>query len=96
MYQAELFNSKKRVHVNSIKSFQSSRKDIGKRARMVLDYLRRHNPSTDRQVMHGLGFTDCNSVRPRITELLQLGILTEVDSVIDEVTKKRVRRVTAL
>lgn len=47
---------------------------------------------TDRQMMHILGFTDMNSVRPRITELTDTGYLVEVDSVRDEVTGKTVRR----
>jgi hypothetical protein len=43
--------------------------------------------------MQGMGFSDMNSVRPRITELIEKAKLMEVGSIVCPVTKKRVRRV---
>ncbi len=48
---------------------------------------------SDRQVMEALHFSDMNSVRPRITELIKSGQLEECGSVIDPSTGKRVRLV---
>ena len=46
-----------------------------------------------RQIMKALGFTDANTVKPRITELIDKGILEECGSVRDPETGKRVRLV---
>ena len=43
--------------------------------------------------MEHLGFTDMNSVRPRISDLIKAGVLMEYDTVRDHVTGKLVRRV---
>ena len=47
--------------------------------------------ATDRQVMEALGFTDMNSVRPRINDMMKMGLLIEVGSRNDTLTGKRVR-----
>ncbi len=49
--------------------------------------------STDRHVCTFLGFTDMNSVRPRITTLIKRGLLEECGSMRDPLTGKRVRLV---
>lgn len=48
-------------------------------------------PATDREIMKRLGFTETNAVRPRITEMLDRGILRQVDQVYCKVTGKLVR-----
>lgn len=79
------------VHQNSIAAYHSGAAMISRRAQAVLDWIREHGRSTDRQVMAGLGFREPNSVRPRITECVDLGLLREVGSTRCEVTGKTVR-----
>lgn len=81
------------MHDNSIAAYRQEEAKLSRRAQQVLDWIREHGPSTDRQVMWGLGFTDPNSVRPRITELIDLNKLMEVCNVACPVTGKTVRKV---
>lgn len=46
-------------------------------------------PMTARQVMRALGYSDMNSVRPRMTELWQEGKVGIAGKVKDDVTGKR-------
>jgi hypothetical protein len=46
---------------------------------------------TDREVRDMCGFSDMNSVRPRITELVEEGFLVEGPSVKDALTGRTVR-----
>lgn len=45
---------------------------------------------TSRQIAYGMGFTDLNSVRPRLTELKEEGKVEVVGKSYDEVTKRNV------
>ena len=81
------------VHQNSIESYHSSGPLISRRAQMVLDWVRANGRATDRQVMQGLGFTDGNAVKPRISELIQIGLLVEVGATRCHITGKTVRLV---
>lgn len=47
------------------------------RAAAVLTWIKANGPATDREVMRGLGFTDMNAVRPRISELIDARLLVE-------------------
>lgn len=47
-------------------------------------------PMTARCVMQVLGYSDLNSVRPRLTELVQEGIVEETGVLWDEVSKRNV------
>jgi hypothetical protein len=71
---------------------------ISRRARMVLDWLRQNGPSTDRQVRDGLfgQVADMNMVRPRISDLIEQGLVYEVGATRDQVTDRPVRIVRAL
>lgn len=68
---------------------------FGKRAKSILAVFessrRLSVPMSDREVMLILGFTDMNSVRPRITELIKRGVLVECGSIVDVVTGMTVR-----
>lgn len=79
------------IHENSIAAYHQGRKILAKRALMVCAWIELHGPSTDRQVMVGMGFTEPNAVRPRITEAVEIGELVEVGSVRCNVTGKTVR-----
>ena len=82
-----------RAHANSITAYQEEKPKLSKRATAVLAWISENGPHTDREVMEGLGFQEPNSVRPRITELIEAGKLMEVGDVVCPVTHKRVRRV---
>lgn len=51
---------------------------------------------TDREVKEALGVSDMNYVRPRITELVKLGYVVEVDDIKCHLTNKTVRRVATI
>lgn len=55
---------------------------------LVLSVLDR--PMTARQVMQRLGYTDLNSVRPRLTELVKLGKVREAGKAYDAVSDRNV------
>lgn len=81
------------MHKNSVDAYHAEEVKLSRRQQAVYDWILKHGPHTDREVMRGMGFTDMNSVRPRITELLDLKKLMEVGNVICPVTNKNVRRV---
>ena len=79
------------AHANSIAAYHSSGPLISRRARMVLEWVRKNGQATDRQIVEGLGFRDMNACRPRVTELVQMGALVEVGSARCAITGKTVR-----
>lgn len=82
------------IHVNSRIAW--NRLDYLKltaRHKKILDWFGWANkPMTERQAKEGLGLMDMNNVRPRITELVKMGCLTEHSHVKCPVTKARVRK----
>jgi|GEM_PF-4443719 len=63
-----------------------------KRCQAILGVLRASNRNmTDREIKDALDFSDMNSVRPRITEMIRDGILEEAGSVACPVTSMTVR-----
>jgi glutamate-1-semialdehyde aminotransferase len=94
---AETVTRRQEVHANSREAYHSEPQRISIRAAQILRHFSTiYAPQTDRQVMNALGFSDMNSVRPRITELIKAGLLVEAGDTIDYVTGKRVRLVRAL
>lgn len=79
------------IHHNSITAFHSLNQGE-RRAKILSVYAESGRPLTDREVMHRLGVSDMNHVRPRITELTDDEFLYEVDSVKCDVTGRPVRR----
>lgn len=73
------------MHKNSLKTNDCIEKDGSKLNRRVMVYnvYNYEIPLSDREVMIILGFNDMNSVRPRITELIQEGVLEECGTVKD-------------
>lgn len=81
------------VAENSLLAYWSERQMLDDRKRRILEVMLEYNkPMTDRDVKLVCGFDEMNSVRPRITEMLDKDMLDWVDNVIDPYTKKRVRR----
>lgn len=79
------------IHENSVAAYNQERAKLSKRALLVCAWVELHGPATDRQIMQGMGFTDMNSVRPRITESVDAGQLVEIRSIRCPVTGKTVR-----
>jgi hypothetical protein len=78
------------VHENSRAALASL--DLSERESLVLKaYLSEPLPITDRHVAGILGFTDCNAVKPRISSMIDRGILVERASVRCPITGKTVR-----
>jgi hypothetical protein len=66
--------------------------DKATRHAQIIGLLKKRGiPLTDRQIMRGLGFTDMNEVRPRITELVQRDYLYSTGSTICRETRRPVR-----
>lgn len=81
------------MHVNSLTAYREERPRLSQRAADVLEVVRMFGPLTDREIVETMGYRDMNAVRPRVTELIEAGILVEHDSVRCPVTGKTVRRV---
>lgn len=79
------------VHPHSAIAYREESQRLSRRAQRVIDWLELHPRQTDREVMVGLGFTDMNAVRPRITEAVMAGRLVEVGEKRCPVTGKTVR-----
>lgn len=85
-----------RMHDNSVTAYREEGSKLGKRASEVLAFFRHAGRALpDREVMKALGYSDMNAVRPRITELIDAGLLRQTGQTIDYVSRKRVRLVEA-
>ena len=84
-----------KIHKNSQDAYWEQRKKLSKRAEAIWQILIAHSPLTDRQILDIMGLPDMNNVRPRITELIQMGFVEEVGNIKCKVTKKKVRVVRA-
>lgn len=79
------------IHEHSKLAYHSELPKLSRRAARILDWIEANPKVTDRDVMLGLGYTDMNSVRPRITEAVEIGSLVEVGERTCLVTGKTVR-----
>lgn len=64
--------------------------DKAKRQGMILDAYRRCGAMTAREVGYKLGFQDLNAVKPRITELCEMGKLKATGKKYDPITDRNV------
>ncbi len=79
------------VHQHSLAAFHAL--NIGQRRAVVLSvYAESPDPLTDRQAAARIEGAEFGNVKPRITDLVNDEFLYEVDSVVCEVTGRRVRR----
>jgi hypothetical protein len=81
------------MHENSLETYDEILNDgsISKRCKVIIEAYQKYGSMTDRDVKDCLNFQDMNAVRPRITEMLQVGILQEVNTILDKATGKPVR-----
>ena len=77
------------IHPNSAECYATL--NLSAREEAVLSAFVGELWLTDRQVMAKMGQTDPNACRPRITALVQRGILVECGKTKDETTGKTVR-----
>lgn len=84
---------KNNIHSNSYAAYMQERQNLSKRSTAILEHLQLSKEKTDRQVRDEMGFDDMNNVRPRITELVQAGFLTECGKTKCPITNKLVRLV---
>jgi repressor of nif and glnA expression len=84
----------RKMHCHSIKAYHEEHPKLSKRAAEILKFLKDiQHGMTDRQVkdaMYGQN-ADMNRVRPRITELIEVGLLVQVNQAKDQLTGKTVR-----
>ena len=89
--------SRRDQHINSLLAWHAGQAELfSDREGAILLFLDRSKalgPMTDREIMLGLGFEDMNSVRPRISELVDDGVLEEFGDKLDPVTGMTVRLV---
>lgn len=85
-------HSTHRIDANSAETYRSERTKFSKRcSEIVKAFARIGEPATDRQIMAIMGMTETNMVRPRITELIDQGVLVKIDNINCPVTGKTVR-----
>lgn len=78
-----------RIHENSRKAWREI--NTSQRETEILKVFEQHGTLTDRQVCRIMGFPEMNNVRPRITEMIDSGVLVEVKKTRCPVTGKTVR-----
>ena len=81
-------------HQNSILSYRQGLAEglFSDRQVEVLRALDRLGIATDREIKVSLGYEDGNAVKPRLTELIALGVVEEVGTIEDAITNRTVRR----
>lgn len=79
------------IHEHSRDAYREEYPKLAGRKAQVYEWIAQHGPSTDREVMEGMGYVEPNAVRPRITELVTAGFLIERGERHCEVTGKLVR-----
>lgn len=79
------------IHQHSIEAYHSERPRSSRRLEQIISWLEMHPKATDREIMDGLGFSDMNSVRPRVTEAIHGLRIVEVGEKRCPVTGKTVR-----
>lgn len=80
------------MHVNSLAAFYEGKSEFfSQREQQILRAYTQLGRASDRDVCNLLGFRDLNAVRPRITELIEDGVLEESGGQQCPVTGKLVR-----
>lgn len=82
---------RRKLHVNSLTAYHDGQAEFFSAREIMVLRAYRAGPMTDREVMIALRFTDMNAVRPRITELVDDGVLEETSTRNDPITRKPVR-----
>lgn len=87
----------RKIHCHSIKAYHEEHPKLSKRAAEIMAWFKNHpgtfRTHTDREVKDALFgcAADMNRVRPRITELIEIGMLRQTGQAKDHLTGKTVR-----
>jgi len=81
------------VRENSIDTFIALKDHLSGRSLEVYSYIEKNGQCTEREIKDGLGYDDMNAVRPRVTEMIESGLLIEGLKVRDGVTNRPVRTI---
>lgn len=82
------------MHHNSIKAYYEEIEKLSNRAKAIYNWIVEHGQSyTDREIQIRMGFAERNMVQPRITELIERGLLYECGKTKCAMTGKTVRLV---
>lgn len=81
------------VSETSMQAYHEEAQKLSRREKEIFDFMFGRGAMTDREIMQRMGYSEPNSVRPRITELVDRGLLEECDRVRCIQTGKTVRRV---
>lgn len=76
---------------NSVSTYHVKAKTLGDRARSIFDHLERYGPMAEEEIIRRMGFRDSNAVRPRVSEMIQAGILEEYRKEVSRITGRPVR-----
>jgi hypothetical protein len=80
------------MHINSLETYSQEKGNLETRKAAVLGaFISIGRPATDREIMAHLEMSDPNSVRPRITELCNDGVITEQGKAICHFSGRKVR-----
>lgn len=79
------------IHINSREAFDEIRDKVTDRQKHIIRVVEKYPNSTDRDVLNELGWHDMNMVRPRITELVQRGLLVESGAMLCGITNRKCR-----
>lgn len=79
------------IHINSKEAYDEIRNKVTDRQRSIIKVVERYPNSSDRDVLNELGWHDMNMVRPRITELVQRGLLVESGARLCAITDRKCR-----
>lgn len=83
------------AHANSVASYyEGNTEAFNRRQTEILRVLGKLHRATDRAIRDALGFPDMNAVRPRITEMIDSGVLYSPADTVDPVTGRTVRLVS--
>jgi len=84
------------MHPHSLEAYFNLVDRLYGRRHDVFEVVRKKGPMTDKAIMVALGFSDPNAVRPRVSELIKMGIFYQSGEVRDPVSGVRVRVVNVV
>tara|TARA_R100000664_G_scaffold31617_1_gene45405 strand:- start:1416 stop:1766 length:351 start_codon:yes stop_codon:yes gene_type:complete len=82
-----------RVRQATLMSYAELLPTLPTRNRQVFEAFKEGGPATDREIKKRIGFDDMNMVRPRITALIEDGLLEEIAKIRCDTTNRLVRLV---
>lgn len=82
------------MHNNSLQAFEEARQQLNERQSKIFRVVERYPSITDRGILMELELSDMNMVRPRVTELIKLGLIHETGSITCAITGRKCRTVS--